>query len=273
MIVSVNGHDYHFHIRRHPDAGRPELLFLHGFTGSAESFGHVFDDLAKDFTLIAPDLPGHGKTGINDSGRFHFDRIVEDVSGMVDALELKDPVVFGYSMGARLGLGAIVRYPERFRAAVLEGVSAGITDEKERQARLDSDAGTARSIRQVFERFCIQWDGKDVFKSGRQIPEKLAKKMMEIRKDNIPEHLALALENYGTGTMPPLKSLVNGIECPVLLVCGSEDAKFRQIGAQLNKTIPKSTLAIMPGCGHRVHLEDADAYLHRVKKFLNQLTD
>src|SRR3989304_1427282 len=47
------------------DASLPAVLLLHGFTGSGEAWGRtVLDALAGGRTVLAVDLPGHGRSGV-----------------------------------------------------------------------------------------------------------------------------------------------------------------------------------------------------------------
>ena len=55
--VKINGHDVAY-----GTAGDgPVVLLVHGMAGSSETWKHVIPALAKQFTVIAPDLLGHGE--------------------------------------------------------------------------------------------------------------------------------------------------------------------------------------------------------------------
>lgn len=79
--------------------GAPALVLLHGVTMTAElGWSLVFDRLARDYHVVAPDLRGHGD-GIPSGGRFSLEACADDVAALADALGLRRIVVVGYSMG------------------------------------------------------------------------------------------------------------------------------------------------------------------------------
>jgi pimeloyl-ACP methyl ester carboxylesterase len=94
------------------------LLLLHGFTGAPGAWDAVRAQLPAA-TVEVPWLIGHGVPEAAPE--------VCDFEAEVDRLAalLAEPcVVAGYSLGARLGLGLLVRHPEKVRAAVLISGSA-----------------------------------------------------------------------------------------------------------------------------------------------------
>ena len=69
--------------------------------------------------MIAPDLRGHGETAAPD-GVYTMDDMADDVIELLDALQIREPVVLGgLSMGGYVALSAALRYPDRFRALML----------------------------------------------------------------------------------------------------------------------------------------------------------
>ena len=56
--VEVNGIRLHYRVA----GSGPTVLLLHGFTGAGAWWNPLFEGLAKDYTTIVPDLPGHGSS-------------------------------------------------------------------------------------------------------------------------------------------------------------------------------------------------------------------
>lgn len=102
----------------------PPLLLLHGFALSAElnwiGTGAV-DSLAKAFTVIAPDLRGHGGSDKPHDSSAYGVRFVTDMIELLDHLHVDKAHVAGYSMGGIIALKLIATHPERVRSAVLAG--------------------------------------------------------------------------------------------------------------------------------------------------------
>lgn len=82
------------------------LLLLHGTGSSAHTWGNIFTELSKDFTVIAPDLPGHGFTrNIGTKKTLNLDQLADTLSDLRAALGIDyfDHII-GHSAGATLAL-------------------------------------------------------------------------------------------------------------------------------------------------------------------------
>jgi pimeloyl-ACP methyl ester carboxylesterase len=101
----------------------PAVLLLHGFPESWYSWRHQLPALARaGFRAIAPDQRGYGQTDAPESIEAYSQlRLVGDVVGLLDALEIERAVVVGHDWGAPVAWNAALLRPDRFRAVV--GVS------------------------------------------------------------------------------------------------------------------------------------------------------
>ncbi|WP_324262819.1 alpha/beta fold hydrolase [Altererythrobacter sp. H2] len=93
-------------------AGRPVLL-LHGLFSSAEMnwirFGHAAKLAEAGFEAIMPDLRAHGTSGKpHDPAAYPPGVLARDVAALVEALELEDYDLAGFSLGARTAARAVI---------------------------------------------------------------------------------------------------------------------------------------------------------------------
>ncbi len=81
------------------------VLLLHGTGSSAHTWGHLLTDLAKKYTVIAPDLPGHGFTKNLGKKSLNLDALADKLSELREALNIDyfDHII-GHSAGATLAL-------------------------------------------------------------------------------------------------------------------------------------------------------------------------
>ena len=81
------------------------VLLLHGTGSSAHTWGNLFTELAKNYTVIAPDLPGHGFTKNHGKKDLNLDALAEKLSELREALKIEyfDHII-GHSAGATLAL-------------------------------------------------------------------------------------------------------------------------------------------------------------------------
>lgn len=82
----------------------PVVVLLHG-TGSAGcSWSAVAERLARQATVIVPDLPGHGDSKVLDYGVMSLNGMARETGALLDALKLKPALVAGHSAGAALAV-------------------------------------------------------------------------------------------------------------------------------------------------------------------------
>jgi pimeloyl-ACP methyl ester carboxylesterase/DNA-binding SARP family transcriptional activator len=79
----------------------PAILAIHGSAGMAHALGAVAERLAPTSRFVALDLRGHGFSDKPPSG-YSLDHHVEDVLQLIDALELRRPVLLGHSAGGTI---------------------------------------------------------------------------------------------------------------------------------------------------------------------------
>ena len=114
-----------------PDA--PVVLLLHGFPTASHMFRDLIPELAGEFHVIAPDLPGFGNTVAPPRGRFtySFDSLAGVVDGFTEALGLDRYALYVFDYGAPVGFRLAMGRPERVTAIVSQNGNAyveGLSD-------------------------------------------------------------------------------------------------------------------------------------------------
>ena len=106
--------------REHPNPDKPTLLLLHGMVGSALVNWHrCFHHLAPHFHIVAPDLRGHGRS-FRKTRSFRLSSCAKDIAALMEALDLRDVILVGYSMGGSVA-HARERDRRRSRRARIQG--------------------------------------------------------------------------------------------------------------------------------------------------------
>ncbi|MFW6070707.1 MAG: 2-succinyl-6-hydroxy-2,4-cyclohexadiene-1-carboxylate synthase, partial [bacterium] len=236
-------HTYHYQI-----AGNgPPLVLLHGFTGSSDNWAGLMEALSADYTLIAPDLPGHGQTTDGDplpEDAYTMPAVARDLDALLQHLGLPSTHLLGYSMGGRLALYLALQQPERWRTLILESASPGLRDATAREERVARDEALAQFVeREGIEAFVDRWEALPLFASQQQLPDGVRRAHRAGRLRNRPDGLARSLRRMGTGVQPSLWERLPDLTLPTLLVAGDLDHKFVGIARQMAALIPRVELA------------------------------
>jgi pimeloyl-ACP methyl ester carboxylesterase len=103
-------------------AGAPALLLLHGFPTSSHMFRDLIPLLAERFQIVAPDLPGFGRSDI-PSG-ISFAKIANVIGRFTETVGLSRFAIYIFDYGAPTGLRLALKYPERVTAIITQNGNA-----------------------------------------------------------------------------------------------------------------------------------------------------
>jgi pimeloyl-ACP methyl ester carboxylesterase len=122
--LSVNG--FKIFYREVGDPQKPTVLLLHGFPTSSHMFRNLIPQLADDFHVIAPDLPGFGFSDApgHDVFQYTFANVAKVMGDFVEQLGLKKFAIYIFDYGAPTGLRVALRFPERITAIISQNGNA-----------------------------------------------------------------------------------------------------------------------------------------------------
>src|SRR5687768_18193878 len=116
--VKINGMQMYYE-----ESGRGyPLIVLHGAYMNIRTMGAIIPKLAKTHRVYAVEMQGHGRTPDIDRPITYLN-LADDVAAFMDALGLKKADVFGYSMGAEVGLQLAIRHPAKVNKLVAASVA------------------------------------------------------------------------------------------------------------------------------------------------------
>ncbi|AXK80178.1 alpha/beta hydrolase [Pseudolabrys taiwanensis] len=129
--VGVDGVDIFY--REAGEAGRPVILLLHGFPSAGHMFRDLIPELADDFHVIAPDLPGFGQSAqpSRDTFTYSFANLAKVMARFTEVIGLDRFALYVFDYGAPVGFRLASRHPERITAIVSQNGNAyveGLSD-------------------------------------------------------------------------------------------------------------------------------------------------
>lgn len=276
--VPVQHRTIHGHRRAFRMVGRgPALLLLHGIGDSSRTWVPLMRRLARRYTVIAPDLLGHGDS---DKPRADYS-VAAYANGMRDLMEvlgIDRATIVGHSLGGGVAAQIAYQYPERCERLVL--VATG---------------GVARDVNPVLRLAAapfaelamppLQWPlgrlgGNLLLGALRALGTDLGRDADELRAvfEGMPDGssrgaftrtLRSVVDWRGqVVTMLDRCYLAEGV--PVMLVWGAHDAVIPVAHAQrAHAAMPQSRLSIYPEAGHFPHHTDPDRFVRELNRFVS----
>lgn len=106
------------------DVTKPSLVLIFGLSMTCEDWvdlGYV-DRLRETFHVVCVEPRGHGcSTHPVDPSRYSLTSMATDVEAVIAALNLRHPILWGYSLGAKIALATVARNPDRYSGLILGG--------------------------------------------------------------------------------------------------------------------------------------------------------
>ncbi len=257
----------------------PAIVLIHGIGDNSTTWDTVQAKLAQRFTVIAPDLLGHGKS---DKPRADYS-VAAYANGMRDLLSVLDidsATVVGHSLGGGVAMQFAYQFPQLVDRLILVG-AGGVTKEVNvalRVASLPLGSEALALLRLPLVLPALQVIGRmggALFGTtgvGRDIPD-----MLRILAD-LPEPTASsafartlrAVVDWRGQVVTMLDRCYLTQSVPVQLIWGGSDSVIPVSHAEMaHAAMPGSQLEIFEGSGHFPFHDDPDRFVEIVQKFID----
>ena len=253
-IASADGVDIAY---SQAGSGPVSLLFIHGGLASRAFWAPQLTALARSFRMAALDLAGHGDSGRNRED-WTIPAFAEDVRAVADALDLRNVVLVGNSLGGAVALDA---------AALLTGRAIGVVGVDTlhvAEAAYPAEAAKARgaAFRADFERECAAML-RALFHPGAHMDlQAWALKSMLAMDAEIVARIMEGFAGYD------LREAFRRAGVPIRCING--DLWPTQVDAN-RKAAPDFDAVIMKGAGHYPMLERPDEFNRILTDVVNRL--
>ncbi len=247
------------------------LVFIHGAFVDLEIWEPQWHYFSSQYRLIRYDLRGHGKTGSSKLVQYSMNTFANDLTSLLDSLEIYSPIICGLSLGGSIAQAFAVRNPNRVKALVLAGsmVSIRLTlIDKLLCDVLFPKWALLFTIRMMsvenFTRFSL-WlarltRGKQWLSKNRTIGEYLENRM---RAMNSNEYFKIWEAIYGFGLLP-----LENITCPVLVLNGEYEPKsIFQHTKEILRRVPQSKAKIVPKVSHAMNTDNPEVFNNYLEEF------
>jgi len=238
----------------------PPLVLLHGFTQDSRVWKPQLDSLSNEFTLIAWDAPGAGRSA-DPPGTFTINDWADSLAGLLDSIGVKQAHILGLSWGGILAQVFYKHYPRYVFSLILADTYAGWRGSLPEPVTEERLAGCLRDASLPPGEFVPKYL-PGMFSDS--VTKKVREYLANIMSDFHPAGFRLMAMSSAIDTF----SILPSIEVPVLLIWGEQDKRSPiSIADQLHTAIPGSKLEIISGAGHISSLEKPVEFNKNVSDF------
>jgi pimeloyl-ACP methyl ester carboxylesterase len=246
--VAARGRSIHL-VERGARGAEP-LLFVHGWGVSSEAFGEFFDQLAERYRVIAPDLPGFGRSR-SAGPAISYESYAEVLASVLADLGIERSHVVGLSMGGGIALTLAAHHPERVRALVLMAPTGC------------PEASLPRLACDRVLEFAEQVLGPAPAHGKARVAGSFAA--------NLLRHPASL---WATVRMVASRHIVEEarqVSAPTLLLWGERDRTIPpRLAAEFNERLPRSTLHMVPDAFHEMATARPDETAAIIHDFISR---
>ena len=252
---------YEFHRRKIPfrtshlsvhtagSSSNPPVLLLHGGLGSVQlELAPLMQALATTFFVIGINQIGHADSGPIPQDSNLQELGIDQVHTVLDAFELTQAVLFGFSMGGSIALHATHALPHRISKLVILGVNYTWNKDTINLALERIDPDNIRTQAPI-------WADRLRLEHGNPRWERLARWLQMLIRFHTKR--------------PPKDQVLHNIHTPTLVCAGDRDRLYPlEHTLHLYRQIPESSLAILPDVEHDMQHVNPRAFADLMRQFI-----
>ena len=234
----------------------PPVILIHG-AGGNHLFWSAEVRRLPNHKVYAIDLPGHGKSSgqaIQSIAEF-----AKQIKKWLDSLGLFRATLIGHSMGSAIAIELALMYSENVLGLGLIGAGAKLSVSPHIIEQLSTPSTYQSAVQKI-----ITWSFSA--DTQKRLVELAAKRMAEVRPS------VLLSDFLACNKFDEMKR-INKISQQTIIICGAEDQMTPlRYSHFLADRIPNSKLAIIPGAGHMVMLEQPAMVAEKITDFLHDIS-
>jgi pimeloyl-ACP methyl ester carboxylesterase len=251
-------------------AGRPPMLCVHGGSAHAHWYDFAAPGFLRDYHVLALDLRGHGESDWVDPPAYAYTDYAEDLAAFVEALDLRDFVLVGHSMGGMVSLVYAATHPGRARSLIVVDSTMHMpADRVEAMREFGQRPGRSYATKQALvQRYRLEPAGTMMAAPEvvRHIAERSAREDADGRWRHKFDRRVYAVFQRLDGIPYWAR-----IKVPALYVRGERSTRVTpEILARVQERAPQVEFAEIPASDHHIMLDNAPGFVSAVRAFLSR---
>lgn len=245
------------------------ILFAHEFGGDYRSWAPQVRHFAAQYRCITYNARGYPPSEVPEDEELYGQQLsTDDVTGVLDALDIERTFVVGLSMGAYTGLMFAMQRPERVHGLVFASGGAGAYPETRAQFLTD----TRKVADTMLATGSVDAAGISTGPSRVQLQNKNPQ-VWEQFAQHLSEHSARGSAytlRHVQAERPSLYDFASELRAmitPTLLIVGDEDEPCLDVNLYLKRTMPYAGLSMLAKSGHLLNLEEPERFNQLLEEF------
>jgi proline-specific peptidase len=239
------------------------LIILHGMGNNSQSWKKQLKSLSKQFTVIAWDAPGYGKSSDPKVELKEFKQFADVLKRIIQKLNYESVSLLGHSMGSAIALDFCYRFPEMVDALIISDATRGAAalSKEENERRLKN---RLNNIETIEPKELAKLRVKELLSPQ---PDPVIKKEAERIYSQI-RPMGFRSVAYSLFHLDQM-DILSSIAVPTLVICGEFDRVTPVSESQIfHEAIKGSKFVTIPGTGHLCYQEDPNRFNGIVLDFL-----
>ena len=254
----------------------PPIVLIHGITASSRVWELVGPRLARQHTVLAPDLLGHGETA-KPRGDYSMGSFASGIRDLILWLDLGPATVVGHSLGGGVAMQFAYQFPERTQRLALVA-SGGLGRRVHGFLRAATLPGSELVLPVLAARQVLS-AGRTVGRALGRVGLQLGNDAMEMARGHAslgdPEsraafvHTLRASVDPGGQRVQAVDRLYLAAELPVLIVWGARDRIIPpEHGRRAHELVPGSRFELFERAGHFPHLDEPERFVRTLEDWI-----
>jgi pimeloyl-ACP methyl ester carboxylesterase len=254
----------------------PVIVLIHGITGSSATWEDVIEPLAEHYTVVAPDLLGHGESA-KPRGDYSLGAYASGVRDLLGAIGHDRGTIVGHSLGGGVAMQMAYQFPERCERLVLVS-SGGLGREVNMMLRAATLPGSELVLPLLAHSRLLDassaigsFFGRLGMRAGPDL-EELWRGFSSLNDTGAREafiHTLRGIIDAGGQRVNATDRLYLAQRVPTLMMWGERDRIIPlEHGQAALDVIPGSRLETFPDAGHFPHRTDPKGFVAKLRAFI-----
>jgi pimeloyl-ACP methyl ester carboxylesterase len=230
----------------------PPIVLLHGIGSNSKSWRRQLAAFSADFTVIAWDAPGFGKSPDLTAATPSIGEYTRALRELLDSTQFDSAVILGHSFGGLIAQDFYRQHADRIGALILADTTQGGGDPSRRLQMIRTLAPQELARRRAPKLLSAN--------APQQLIDEAIAIMSEVRRPGY-EFAAMAMSNADT------RGVLDNMTVPLLMIWGAQD----EITPPWHQWPRQARVQMIPNAGHLCYTEQPEIFNSIVLDFLTQL--